>query len=86
MDVTGVATIDSKVAGHLLQTVAAARLMGASVIISGLSPEVAQSLVAIGIDLERLATVADLQGGMERAEQALGLRLVKSSRRLPEPD
>jgi rsbT co-antagonist protein RsbR len=84
MDVTGVATIDSKVANHLLQTVTAARLMGAGVIITGLSSEVAQSLVAIGIELEKLQTVGDLQGGMEEAEQVLGYRLVRQDKKAEE--
>lgn len=79
MDVTGVATIDSRVAGHLLQTVTAARLMGASVIVTGLSSEVAQSLVALGIDLGKLNTVGDLQGGIEEAERMLGYRVVRTS-------
>lgn len=76
MDVTGVATIDSKVANHLIQTVTAAKLMGASVIVTGLSAEVAQSLVALGIDLTKLNTVGDLQGGMEEAERYLGFKVV----------
>jgi rsbT co-antagonist protein RsbR len=76
MDITGVATIDSKVANHLLQTVTAARLMGAMVIVTGLSSEVAQSLVELGIDLTRLNTVGDLQGGIEEGERLLGFRLV----------
>jgi rsbT co-antagonist protein RsbR len=76
MDITGVATIDSKVANHLLQTVSAARLMGAFVIVTGLSSEVAQSLVQLGIDLNRLNTVGDLQGGIEEGERLLGYRLV----------
>lgn len=76
MDVTGVATIDSKVANHLIQTVTAARLMGAVVIVTGLSAEVAQSLVGLGIDLTKLNTVGDLQGGVEEAERWLGLRVV----------
>ena len=76
MDITGVATIDSKVANHLIQTVTAARLMGASVIVTGLSADVAQSLVALGIDLAKLNTVGDLQGGMEEAERVLGYRVV----------
>jgi rsbT co-antagonist protein RsbR len=76
MDITGVATIDSKVANHLLQTVSAARLMGAHVIVTGLSAEVAQSLVALGIELEKLNTVGDLQGGVEEAERLLGLQVV----------
>ena len=71
MDVTGVATVDSKVANHLLQTVAAAKLMGASVIVTGLSAEVAQSLVALGIDLRGIHAVGDLQGGLEDAERLL---------------
>lgn len=79
MDVTGVATIDSRVANHLLQTVAAARLMGASVIVTGLSPDVAQSLVALGIELGGLNTVGDLQGGIEEAERLLGYRVVPLS-------
>lgn len=76
MDVTGVATIDSKVANHLIQTVTASKLMGASVIVTGLSAEVAQSLVALGIDLTKLNTVGDLQGGVEEAERFLGFKVV----------
>jgi rsbT co-antagonist protein RsbR len=77
MDITGVATIDSQVANHLLQTVTAARLMGALVIVSGLSSEVAQSLVGLGIELGKLNTVGDLQGGIEEAERLLGYRVVQ---------
>jgi rsbT co-antagonist protein RsbR len=76
MDVTGVATIDSKVANHLLQTIAAARLMGAQVIVTGLTSDVAQSLVTLGIELSGLDTAGDLQGGLEEAERILGHRLV----------
>ena len=77
MDVTGVATVDSKVANHLLQTIAAARLMGAEVIISGLSADVAQSLVTLGVDLNKLNAVGDLQGGLEQAERLLGYEFVR---------
>jgi rsbT co-antagonist protein RsbR len=76
IDVTGVATIDSKVANHLLQTVTAARLMGARTIVSGLSADVAQSMVALGIELSPFRTVGDLQGGLEDAERLLGYRVV----------
>jgi rsbT co-antagonist protein RsbR len=76
MDVTGVATIDTKVANHLIQTVTAARLMGASVIVTGLSSDVAQALVGLGLDLGKLNTVGDLQGGIEEAERLLGYRVV----------
>jgi rsbT co-antagonist protein RsbR len=72
IDITGVQSVDSKVANHIVQTVEAARLMGARVIIAGISPEVAQTMVTIGIDLGRIATVGDLLSGIERAEQMLG--------------
>jgi rsbT co-antagonist protein RsbR len=75
MDITGVAAVDSKVANHLIQTVAAARLMGASVIVTGLSADVAQSLVALGVDLSKVNTVGDLQGGLEEAERLLGYKV-----------
>ena len=77
MDVTGVSTIDSKVANHLLQTVTAAGLMGAQVIVTGLSSDVAQALVALGLDLGKLETAGDLQGGIEEAERRLGYRVVR---------
>jgi rsbT co-antagonist protein RsbR len=80
MDVTGVATVDSKVANHLIQTVEAAALMGASVIVTGVSADVAQSLVTLGIDLSRLTTLGDLQGGIEEAERILGYTVVRSPR------
>jgi rsbT co-antagonist protein RsbR len=78
MDVTGVATIDTKVANHLIQTVTAAGLMGAEVIVTGLSSDVAQALVGLGLDLGKLNTVGDLQGGIEEAERLLGYRVVRS--------
>ena len=74
IDVTGVATIDLTVANHLVQTVEAARLMGASAIITGLSSEIAQTLVDLGVDLSMMRTVGDLQGGLEEAERLLGYR------------
>jgi rsbT co-antagonist protein RsbR len=79
MDVTGVATIDSKVANHLIQTVTAAGLMGASVIVTGLSSDVAQALVGLGLDLAKLTTAGDLQGGIEEAERLLGYRVVQDA-------
>jgi rsbT co-antagonist protein RsbR len=79
MDITGVAAVDSKVANHLIQTVAAARLMGSTVIITGLSADVAQALVALGVDLGKITTTADLQGGLEEAERMLGYRIIRSS-------
>jgi rsbT co-antagonist protein RsbR len=72
VDVTGVPTIDSTVANHLVQTVEASRLMGASVIITGLSSASAQTLVTLGVDLSKMHAVGDLQGGIEEAEVLLG--------------
>jgi rsbT co-antagonist protein RsbR len=74
IDITGVAAIDLVVANHLVQTVEAARLMGASTIITGLSSKIAQTLVDLGVDLEMMKTVGDLQGGLEEAERLLGHR------------
>lgn len=76
IDITGVPTIDSKVANHLVQTVEASRLMGATVIVTGLSSEIAQTLVTIGVDLGKMKTVGDLQGGIEEAERLLGYKVL----------
>jgi rsbT co-antagonist protein RsbR len=75
VDITGVPTIDSTVANHLVQTVEASRLMGAGVIITGLSSEIAQTLVTIGVDLSKMNAVGDLQGGIELAEKMLGYKV-----------
>jgi PAS domain S-box-containing protein len=76
MDITGVPVVDSRVANHLLQTVEAARLMGATVIVTGISPEISQTLVKIGVELGRLRTMGDLRGGLEDAEQLLGYEVI----------
>lgn len=79
IDITGVAAMDSTVANHLVQTVDAARLLGATVIVTGLSSEIAQTLVTIGVDLTKIITVGDLQGGIEEAERQLGYKVVQQS-------
>jgi rsbT co-antagonist protein RsbR len=76
IDITGVPVMDANVANHLVQTVEATRLLGALVIITGLSPEIAQTLVTIGVDLGKMNTVGDLQGGIEEAERLLGYKVV----------
>ena len=76
IDITGVPAVDSSVANHLVQTVDASRLMGATVIVTGLSSEIAQTLVTIGVDLTKMKTVGDLQGGIEEAERLLGYQIV----------
>src|SRR6266852_849132 len=75
IDITGVAAMDVTVANHLVQTVEASRLLGATVIVTGLSPEIAQTLVTIGVDLGKMNTVGDLQGGIEQAERLLGYKV-----------
>ena len=76
-DITGVPEMDQSVANHLVQTVDASRLMGASVIITGLSSEIAQTLVTIGVDLGKMNTIGDLQGGIEEAERYLGFKVIR---------
>ena len=77
VDITGVAEVDKSVANHLVQTVDASRLMGAGVIITGLSSEIAQTLVTLGVDLGKMDTAGDLQGGIEEAERLLGYKVTR---------
>jgi rsbT co-antagonist protein RsbR len=87
IDLTGVAAMDSSIANHLVQTVEASRLLGATVIVTGLSPAIAQTLVNIGVDLGKMHTVGDLQGGIEEAERLLGYRVeqIPPREQLPDP-
>ena len=71
LDITGVPAVDSAVANHLMQTVQATQLMGAHTLISGLSPENAQTLVRLGLDLGRLNTVGTLSDGVVAAGEIL---------------
>jgi rsbT co-antagonist protein RsbR len=85
LDITGVAAVDTKVANHLAQTVEAARLMGTKAIVSGLSAEVAQTLVTLGIDLSKIDTVADLRSAIEAADRLLDGRIVTLESRSDAP-
>ncbi len=76
MDITGVPAVDTKVANHLVQTVEAVRLLGASTVITGLSPEVAQTLVTIGVDLSKVKTLGDLQSGIDEADRIMGYKVL----------
>jgi rsbT co-antagonist protein RsbR len=78
IDITGVPDVDEGVANSLVQTVDASKLMGASVIITGLSSEIAETLVTIGVDLSKMDTVGDLQEGIEEAERLLGFQVVRN--------
>jgi rsbT co-antagonist protein RsbR len=85
IDTTGVPDVDESVANHLVQTVDASRLMGASVIITGLSSKIAQTLVTIGVDLGKMNTIGDLQGGIEEAERQLGFQVIRRAEAAPAP-
>ena len=76
LDITGVPVVDTAVARHLLETVAAARLLGADVFIVGLSSRTAMTLVQLGIDLSHITTRATLAKGLALALSRLGLAVV----------
>jgi len=76
IDITGVPGMDATVANHLVRTVEASRLLGALVIVTGLAPEIAQTLVTIGVDLSKMNTVGDLREGIEEAERLLAQQVV----------
>jgi rsbT co-antagonist protein RsbR len=78
IDITGVPTIDMTVANHLVQAVRASGLMGARVIITGLSADIAQTLVNLGVDLSMMQSVGDLQGGIEEAERQLSYAVTRT--------
>lgn len=78
IDITGVPTVDTLVAQHLLKTVAAARLMGADCIISGIRPQIAQTIVQLGVTLADVVTKATLANAFALALQRLGLVVTKS--------
>jgi rsbT co-antagonist protein RsbR len=79
IDITGVPTVDTLVAQHLLKTVAAARLMGAECIISGIRPQIAQTIVHLGVDLEDVVTKASLADAFSVALQRTGLVIGRSA-------
>jgi rsbT co-antagonist protein RsbR len=77
IDITGVPAVDTLVAQHLLKTVAAARLMGADCIISGIRPQIAQTIVHLGVDLGAVITKATLADAFAVALQRLGLAVTR---------
>ena len=80
IDITGVPTVDTLVAQHLLKTVSAARLMGADCIISGIRPQIAQTIVHLGVDLGSVVTKATLADAFAVALQRTGTDLGRPSR------
>ncbi|AKQ46983.1 anti-anti-sigma factor [Rufibacter radiotolerans] len=79
LDISGVPTVDSLVAQHLIKTVSAARLMGAECIISGIRPEIAQTIVHLGIDLTNIYTKASLASALKMAFSMLNIVVSRSS-------
>ena len=80
LDISGVPTVDSLVAQHLIKTVSATRLMGAECIISGIRPEIAQTVVHLGIDLSTVITKASLASALKAAFTMLQLQVVARQR------
>jgi rsbT co-antagonist protein RsbR len=80
LDISGVPTVDSLVAQHLIKTVAATRLMGAECIISGIRPEIAQTVVHLGIDLSTVITKSSLASALRAAFNMLRLDVVQKQR------
>jgi rsbT co-antagonist protein RsbR len=81
IDITGVPVVDTLVAQHLLKTVAAARLMGADCIISGIRPQIAQTIVHLGVDISDVMTKATLADAFTIALSRLGLTVARKSAR-----
>jgi rsbT co-antagonist protein RsbR len=79
IDITGVPTVDTLVAQHLLKTITAARLMGAECIISGVRPQIAQTIVNLGINLEDVVTKAKLSDAFALALQRSGRKVVREA-------
>ena len=80
IDITGVPTVDTLTAQHLLKTVAAARLMGADCIISGIRPQIAQTIVHLGVELTDVITKATLADAFALALQRSGLKVISVQR------
>ena len=79
VDIMGVPTIDTQTAQHLIETISAVRLLGAQVVLTGVRPAIAQTLVHLGIDLSDVITRPSLAAGLKDALEILNLEVVKSS-------
>jgi len=80
IDITGVPAVDTEVAQHLLKTVVAARLMGAECTISGIRPQIAQTIVALGIEFGDIPTKATLADALLHALRHSGIEVVRRAR------
>jgi rsbT co-antagonist protein RsbR len=80
IDITGVPTVDTLVAQHLLKTVAAARLMGADCIISGIRPQIAQTIIHLGVDLQNVTTKATMADALVLALKTMGMVITRGQK------
>jgi rsbT co-antagonist protein RsbR len=75
LDVTGVTAMDSQVASYVMQTVRSASLLGARCVLTGIQPEVAQAVVGLGLDMEKVVIKKDMRDGLKWALQAMGYQV-----------
>jgi rsbT co-antagonist protein RsbR len=80
IDITGVPVVDTSVANHLVQTIKAAALLGAKCVVVGISSEVSQSLINLGVDLSRVVTRSNLQAGVRYAMEMMESEVVPKKR------
>ena len=85
LDITGVPVVDTAVAKHLLETISAARLLGAEVLLVGLSTRTALTLVHLGIELSNVTTRTTMAKGLELAFERLGLAVIPAAKNSPLP-
>jgi rsbT co-antagonist protein RsbR len=80
VDIMGVPTIDTPTAQHLIETITAVRLLGAQVVLTGVRPIIAQTLVQLGVDLGGITTRSSMAGGLKVALESLNLLVVQRER------
>ena len=85
LDITGVPTVDTRTAQHLIEAITSAKLLGTKVILTGVRPSIAQTLVHLGIDLEGIETQASLSNGFKKAMEFFGLEINFKSRQISTP-
>lgn len=84
LDITGVPLIDTQTAQHLIETITAVQLMGTEIVVTGISPAIAQTLVHLGIDMSRFETCASLSAGIAKAMHYLNLQVLPAVRNAPD--
>jgi len=75
LDITGVPAIDTQTAQHLIETISAVRLVGAAVVVTGVRPSIAQTLVHLGIELSNITTRSSLSAGLRKALEIMDLQV-----------